>query len=129
MVTCNICQNRSHKVFRHEVRGKYAVEYFLCDNCGFLQTESPFWIKEAYEDPINLSDTGYVTRNVYLSRRALIILYFLFDRQARFLDYAGGYGILTRLMRDYGLDFLWSDEYTPNLFARGSAGQTSLISF
>jgi hypothetical protein len=37
----------------------------------------------------------------------------------RFLDYAGGYGLMTRLMRDYGFDFHWSDPYTQNLFAAG----------
>ena len=36
-----------------------------------------------------------------------------------FLDYAGGYGVFTRLMRDIGFDFYWHDPYTQNLFANG----------
>jgi len=35
------------------------------------------------------------------------------------LDYAGGYGVFVRLMRDIGFDFYWQDKYTENLFVRG----------
>jgi hypothetical protein len=45
------------------------------------------------------------------------ILFFL--KSSRHLDYGGGYGILTRLMRDIGFDSFWFDPYTPNLFAQG----------
>jgi hypothetical protein len=48
---------------------------------------------------------------------ALISL--LFPNGTRFLDYAGGYGTLVRLMRDRGFDFYWSDPYAKNLHARG----------
>ncbi|MBA2271173.1 MAG: class I SAM-dependent methyltransferase [Chthoniobacterales bacterium] len=37
----------------------------------------------------------------------------------RFLDYAAGYGLFVRLMRDIGYDFHWADKYCQNLFARG----------
>lgn len=37
----------------------------------------------------------------------------------RVVDYAGGYGILVRLLRDRGVDALWSDPYCKNLLAIG----------
>jgi hypothetical protein len=77
------------------------------------------WLTEAYKKPINTTDTGYVTRNLYLSRKTLILFSLLFGGNGRFADYAAGYGMLVRLMRDYGLDFFWSDLYTENLFAEG----------
>lgn len=43
----------------------------------------------------------------------------LFGRSGRFVDYAGGYGVFVRLMRDVGFDFLWYDKYTKNIFASG----------
>jgi hypothetical protein len=79
----------------------------------------PYWLKEAYESPINATDTGYVMRNVYLSRKTLILFLILFGKEKNFLDFAGGYGMLTRLMRDYGLSFFTDDVYTENLFAKG----------
>lgn len=39
------------------------------------------------------------------------------NREDKYLDYGGGYGILVRLVRDYGFNFLWSDKYCENLFS------------
>jgi hypothetical protein len=97
---------------------KYDVKYFHCPGCGFLQTEEPYWLTEAYSESINMSDTGYLLRNISLSKLTTAILPLLFNRKGKFLDYAGGYGVYVRLMRDIGFDFRWQDKYTPNLFAR-----------
>lgn len=118
-MNCKICNSQTKEVFQHVVLNKYMVKYYHCDHCGFLQTENPYWLEESYQRPINLSDTGYVSRNVYLARRALFLFTILFGRKGTYLDYAGGYGLLTRLMRDYGLNFLWLDPYTQNIFASG----------
>lgn len=37
----------------------------------------------------------------------------------RFLDWGGGYGTFTRMMRDRGFNFFHADAYCDNLFARG----------
>lgn len=116
---CNICGQPSLHVFDAEVLHKYQVGYFRCGHCGFVQTEPPYWLEEAYANPINLSDTGIVRRNMMACRSLSAVLYFLFDRQGKFLDYAGGYGLLTRMMRDIGFDFYTWDPHTPNLMARG----------
>jgi hypothetical protein len=86
-----------------------------------LQTEPPYWLAEAYSDAIDAADTGIVERNYQISRRLASILYLNFDSRGRYLDIAGGYGLLTRAMRDLGFDFYWSDKYCANLFARGFA--------
>ncbi len=109
----------------HKILDKYVVGYFYCDQCGFMQTESPYWLGEAYADPINMTDTGYVTRNIFLSKKTLLLFLLLFGEKPTFLDYAGGYGLLTRLMRDYGFNFYWSDLYTKNIFAHGFAYDAS----
>ncbi len=84
-----------------------------------MQTEEPYWLDEAYAQTANHTDTGYVLRNVYLAKKTLVLFAALFGVKHKYVDYAGGYGILTRLMRDYGLDFYWYDLYAKNLFARG----------
>ena len=101
------------------IRDRYNIDYFLCSNCGFLQTEEPYWLKEAYSESINISDTGILSRNLNLSKKVTTILSLFFDKHGKFLDYAGGYGIFVRLMRDIGFDFYWYDKYTENLVARG----------
>lgn len=95
------------------------MKYYHCSNCGFLQTEEPYWLDESYRMSINLSDTGTVGRALYLAEMASIVIYFFHDKAGRFLDYAGGYGLFTRRMRDIGFDFVWYDKYSPNLMARG----------
>jgi hypothetical protein len=116
---CKICNSNTPQTFTSKILKKYDVKYFKCDNCGYLFTEEPFWLEEAYSRSINLSDTGLLDRNIYVSKVLSVLIFFCFNRNGSFLDYAGGYGVFTRLMRDIGFDFYWHDPYTKNLFANG----------
>lgn len=118
-VICKICGSNSSHAFTSKVLNKYDVKYFKCRNCDYLFTEEPYWLDEAYKSPINISDTGIMSRNIFFSKIVSSIIYFCFDKSAKYLDYAGGYGIFTRLMRDIGFDFYWHDDFTTNLLARG----------
>ena len=82
-------------------------------------TEEPYWLEEAYGKAINISDTGIMERNLSYSKLVSVLLYFSYDKNAAFLDYAGGHGIFTRLMRDVGFDFYWTDLYCENMLAKG----------
>lgn len=84
-----------------------------------MQTEQPYWLNEAYAQSINLEDTGIMVRNQMCAERFAPVLFSLFGPSGRFVDFAGGYGLFTRMMRDCGFDFYWHDAYTENLVARG----------
>ncbi len=116
---CKICIQENDEIFSAKILNKYDITYFHCSNCGFLQTEEPYWYDEAYVKSINISDTGYMQRNIFLSKKLTILLTLFFDKNVKYLDYAGGYGVFVRLMRDIGFDFYWDDKYTQNLFAKG----------
>ena len=116
---CRICGTATHLAFTARVLAKYDVAYFECEQCRFVQTERPYWLKEAYEQSINAEDTGIVVRNLSFADRFAVVLFSLFGPSGRFLDYAGGYGLFTRIMRDRGFDFYWRDLYSQNLLARG----------
>jgi hypothetical protein len=109
------------EIYQATILGKYRVSYYYCESCGFLRTERPYWLDEAYSSAIAAADTGLVSRNIQVSRAlaALLFLAFRADGKGRWLDYAGGYGMLTRLMRDKGFDFYWSDKHANNIFAQG----------
>jgi len=115
---CKICNKTVKNIFSHKVLGKYNVCYYRCPNCHFIQTEKSYWLDEAYKESINISDTGILNRNINLSKKTAIIIFFLIGKGI-FLDYGGGYGIFVRLMRDIGFDFYWEDKYSQNIFARG----------
>lgn len=118
MTRCPICDAARRHVFSQTVLSKYVIKYFLCDNCGLLQTEDPFWLDEAYSAPIASTDTGILNRNLSASERIAPILYQI-DPRASYLDVGGGYGLFVRRMRDIGFDFEWEDPFSPNLLARG----------
>lgn len=122
---CPICGNSLTRSFQARVLGKYEVAYFHCSGCGFLNTEDPYWLEEAYSEAIALTDTGLVQRNIVTARQLATLLYFCFDRDGAYLDVAGGYGMLVRLMRDHGFDYFWDDKYCPNLMARGFAADAA----
>ena len=116
---CRICGKATDLIFSANVLKKNKVGYFLCPACDLLQTETPYWLDEAYARPITLQDTGILTRNIQLARSLSLFLNDAGLRSGRFLDYAGGYGLMTRLMRDIGFDYYWNDRQTQNLFAMG----------
>lgn len=118
-MNCKVCNARTANIFEAKILAKYNIKYFKCEKCGFLQTEEPYWIEEAYNRPINITDTGIMSRNLGLARQASTIIFFLFNKNSKFLDFAGGYGIFVRLMRDIGFDFYWYDPYSENLMAQG----------
>ena len=125
-VPCPVCDAPCHEAFQADVLHKYRVDYFQCTDCGLVRTEDPYWLEEARASSIADADTGLLARNVDLSKRLCALVYLLNGGRGTYLDASGGYGVMTRLMRDVGLDYFWEDPYCQNLFARGferKAGQ------
>lgn len=115
---CNICKHTTTSFAQAQILDKYTIHYFRCNHCKFIQTEDPYWLKEAYTRAINESDIGLVNRNILFSGITKAVLLF-FDAQAKFMDYGGGYGLFVRMMRDAGFDFYRYDQYCENIFAKG----------
>ncbi len=116
---CKICSAPVQLFGRAAVLNRRRVQYFQCERCGFIQTETPDWLDEAYSAAITRSDLGLVGRNITFSRITPVIILAFFNRRAQFLDYGGGYGMFVRLMRDNGFDFYCADKFCANLFAMG----------
>jgi Methyltransferase domain len=114
---CLICKQQSDAVFAARILNKYDAHYFKCSQCGFIQTEKPHWLGEAYQSAITSLDVGLVRRNLDLAEVTEKIIDQNFEREGRFLDFAGGYGLFVRLMRDKGYNFFRQDKFCLNLFA------------
>lgn len=115
---CLICGGESIKLFSTKVLHKYDVDYHRCTCCGFIQSDTPYWLDEAYNNAIASMDIGLIYRNLVYSSAVENVIKSSFDYTGKFLDYAGGYGMYVRLMRDKGFDFYWDDKYCDNLFAK-----------
>jgi hypothetical protein len=103
-------------IFESIILNKYPVKYYQCIETGFIQTEDPFWLEESYSSAITKLDLGLVYRNQVQSKKFSRLILEHFDKKI-FLDFAGGYGLFTRLMRDLGFNFLHHDIYCKNIFA------------
>lgn len=117
--TCSICGNAMANAFSSRVLNRHNATYRRCADCGFLEADDPVWLEEAYADAVASTDTGLVSRNIGIATKLAALLLICFDRCAAYLDIGGGYGLLTRLMRDRGFDYYWHDQYCQNLMARG----------
>lgn len=120
-VSCPICDGKMEVAFSATVLCQHEATFDYCQSCGFLRARNPHWLPEAYSSAIASTDTGLVMRNMSVARKLASVLFALLGErgQGRYADMAGGYGMLTRMMRDYGFDFYWSDKYCDNLMARG----------
>lgn len=116
---CKVCDGQSPCFGEAEVLKKYRVHYFRCDECGFIQTESPYWLKEAYSSAIAISDVGIMQRNLHNCEVTAAVINMLFPEVSSCLDYGAGHGLFVRLMRDRGFNFFWSDPHAVNHYARG----------
>jgi len=116
---CRVCSSELlSPIFKGDIFGK-SVNYYECSFCGYVQTEHPSWLDKAYSSAINYCDTGIMARNQSNVGLILATLSVLDQYDATVVDFAGGYGILVRLMRDLGVEALWSDPYCQNLLAVG----------
>lgn len=120
-MACSICSGSMESCFTAQVLGKYSAQFEVCKNCGFLRAYEPHWLDVAYSRAIAAADTGLVMRNIALAYKLAGALYWIVGErgEGRYLDAAGGYGMLTRLMRDLGFDFYWLDKHCDNLLAPG----------
>ncbi len=116
---CHICQHPSEPFGQTAVLFQYRVAYFRCTHCGFMQTEAPYWLSEAYTEAIASQDVGAISRNVMNASLTSSLLTTVFPRFTRGVDFGGGHGVFVRLMRDRGYPFFWKDLYAANHFARG----------
>ena len=118
-MVCKICDKKTNHIFNAKIMGNRIVKYYQCPNCFFMQTEEPFWLNEAYSDAIADADLTILERGYKNTIILNQILKAVGHNNSTILDYGGGYGILTRLMRNLGYNFLWYDKYASNIFAKG----------
>jgi hypothetical protein len=105
---------------------KHRVQYFRCERCGFIQTETPYWLEEAYSSAIAAQDVGIMQRNLANCRLTSAVLNLLFPKASNAVDFGGGHGVFVRLMRDKGFHFYWCDLHATNDYARGFESQESV---
>jgi hypothetical protein len=102
---------------------RHHIDYFRCTECDSLQTEEPYWLAEAYADARRFTDTD-VARRAFRTQVTCFFLSKLLNvsRDDRIIDWGGGDGLTTRLLRDAGLNAFNYDHYAANAYALGFDG-------
>ena len=118
--TCRLCGHATRYLFMQRVLHKHDVCYFRCDICDLIQSETPYWLDDAYKSAMATMDTGAIARNALCSQLTSVVARLIgINPSSRCADFGGGHGVFVRMMRDKGLDFRLCDKYAQNLFARG----------
>jgi len=111
MKNCLLCDSNNASVkFELVFLDKYKRNC-IQTNCGTLRVENVDWLDEAYENNI---DPGLVQR--VLDNKSIIYGLSKLVKIENLLDYGGGSGLLTRLLRDYSINSYSSDKYVKNIF-------------
>jgi hypothetical protein len=119
-IPCRLCGNNTRLLFSQRVLFKHDVSYFRCDICDLIQSETPYWLDEAYKSALTMTDTGAIARNALCAQLTSVIARLIgITPTSTCADFGGGHGVFVRMMRDKGLDFRLCDKYAQNLFARG----------
>ncbi len=116
---CRACTGPTSPFATARVLGHVEATYHRCGECGMVMAIDPTWLPEAYSDAIAALDVGLLDRCQILSNVTATLLRAERLRGGTFLDWAGGYGTLTRMMRDRGYDFHHTDPMAANVFAAG----------
>ena len=93
--------------------------YLICSNCSSVQVDNPTWIEQAHSKAISNLDTGLVSRCISASRLTATLLFLEGKKQSKGIDWGGGTGLLTRLLRDQGFELLSYDKYATAEHAEG----------
>jgi hypothetical protein len=119
-IPCRLCRAPAVFTFHLKLMGRHDVAYFQCTGCRCLQTETPYWLEEAYADTRRPLDVYSATRIEQL-RGVTQHVSRLFKWQSgeRLLDWGAGDGLLVRMLRDAGIDAYSYDIHTRNNYAVG----------
>lgn len=115
---CRLCGARSGFWNSNLLLNRYDISYYLCSECGSLETEQPYWLDHAYDVTGIGDDLGAGQRTIDLMLKTSALL----DRitlpaSVECIDFGGGLGLFTRLMRDRGFNFLSYDRYARSYFS------------
>ena len=114
--TCKLCGGATIYKFSKTLLKKFDARYHLCSNCGSLQVLDTAVLDEAYRNQNWALDTGLVARNLLLAGQLPLLFDGLLAKNDLIVDYGGGTGLLTRLLRDMGFIVLAYDKFGMPLF-------------
>ncbi len=123
--SCTVCDGPLDEFASAVVMGKHDVLFDRCTGCGLILARGREWLPGAYESAIYDGDRALLHRSRIMSRVIELLIRSERLTDGTYLDWAGGYGALARMLRDRGFDYYTVDGYAKNLLAVGFDGDES----
>lgn len=117
VASCSVCGGQSSEIVSYRVLQKIDARLMRCGGCGFIFVHEPTWLESSFLDELNDLDIGSVDRCVVVLDFLEVLARSERLASATILDWGGGYGLLTRMARDRGLDCVNFDPYVKDLFS------------
>jgi hypothetical protein len=115
---CRFCNGETQFFCTSEIL-TFSATYASCITCKSVQVDSPHWIGDVHKKAISSFDVGLVSRGVSASKLISVFFFLQGELTISGVDWGGGTGLLTRLLRDLGLNFKSHDKYATNIMAEG----------
>lgn len=117
---CRLCKSPTEFVFQKTILESFPASYYRCLTCGSLQTEQPWWLPLAYGHDAERFDTGKATRSLrnFFSLPSLLEILGI-SHDTPLVDWGGGGGLVSRLMRDIGYECYCYDRHLSSEYMTG----------
>src|ERR1700743_1122692 len=103
-IACRVCGGKAAWIFSKLILGKHDVHYLKCSTCGHAQTETPYWLKEAYAEKNSMLDVGMAGRSVWTAELAAALAYRMAVRPGEGCGgWGGGWGLWGRVCGGQGV--------------------------
>lgn len=106
---CPVCKDEGSIFGAFEGGLDFPLIYRKCHSCGHLFVRNCSWIDAAYAEGVDEFDQGAVSRSIFSLPLAFALANL--SPTAGVLDYGGGVGLLSRMLRDLGINAYSYDRY------------------
>jgi len=116
---CPICRARASNVFSVRIRNEQSEPLFRCSECSFCFFAQHDWLERSFSEDLNELDLGSVARCLLVADFVTAVFP---PRRSGYaaLDWGGGDGLLTRLLRERGINCVWCDPHVKPRFVGDS---------
>lgn len=117
-VACPICSSDAEILGTTKIIDRFEAIFWMCPLCQYVWIPDPYWLREIDPAPVFSLDKGMVRRNIYCSEVLTAFIEVRGKAAGKMLDFAGGTGLLTQLMRDRGYLYYSFDPSCSATFAQ-----------
>lgn len=116
---CAVCGKSGLPLLEFDISNLIRASVRKCSRCHFIYVVNPYWLAGSFSQNLNRFDVGSADRSLIVAGFVRSIFKRREASKVKVLDFGGGDGLATRVLRDAGIDCRWEDPYCQPVFAVG----------